>query len=391
MQQTNAILAINSLDRYVTTTATFFSAFDATWTTGQTTIGWVVGDVPVIGSVITDQYVINGLFSAGTTITNFNPGTATITVDRPNITTRASPESIIFRFTDTVSPFNSFLQQIYLKNPPFGNNFTLQSSSSYIYGYIQKIIVSQIQLNYNVPTVNATLNDTLYIVDNSTTFPTFHTITIPFGYYYADELAAAVQDLIRTTTPFTGMTVVFVPRDGFVFTAAAPYANDFYFPDMATLQAYLGSIYENRVIGALRTYRLFGITIDNFNPSTTQTSGSYPIFLYTPFIDIYSNSLTNYQNIKDTNTSVPNTKNLLSRIYLSSTGNIQKTTPINALGTEPFILTSDLNTPKIISWTPDVAVTQIDLQLRDQYGELLPGPDYGFETEYQMTLLCVEG
>ena len=392
MQSANAILAINSLDRYIANTANLFVTFDATWTTGQTTIGWVVGDVPIIGSVINQQYVTNGFFSAGTTITGFNPGTATITIDRPTTSTAASPTTIIWDFTDTVTPFNSFLQQTYLEKPPFANNFTLQSSSSYIYGYINKILVSQIQLEYNVPTVNSNLNDRFYIVDASTLpFPTFHLITIPNGFYYADELATAIQTLIRNTTPFTTMTVVFVPREGFVFTSAVPYANNFYFPDIANLQAYLSVNYTNTITNILKTYRLLGITIQNSNPSNIQSSAAYPNFLYTSFIDLYSDSLTNYQDIKDTNSSIPNPKGLLSRIYISGTGAIQSVTSTSALGTEPFIMTSDLNNPKIIQWTPDVSVTQIDIQLRDQYGELLPGPEQGYPTEFQITLLCIEG
>jgi hypothetical protein len=391
MQPANAILAINSLDRYITTTANLFLSFDATWTTGQTTIDWIVGDIPIVGAVINQQFVSNGFFSAGTTITNFNPITATVTIDRPTTSTSAGPETLIWDFTDTVSPFNSFLQQIYLESPPFSNNFTLQSPTSYIYGYVNKIVVSQIQIEYNVPTVNTNLNDKFYIVDASTLpYHTFHLITIPNGFYYADELAAAIQTLIRAATPFTTMTVQFVPRDGFVFASAAPYANDFYFPDIANLQAYLFTNYTNTITNVLKTYRLLGITIQNSNPALEQRSAAYPNFLYTSFIDIFSDSLTNYQDVKDTNSSVPNPKGLMSRIYISSTGNIQSTTSTSALGTEPFIMTSDLNNPKIIKWTPDVAVTQIDIQLRDQYGNFLPGPEQGYPTEFQMTLLCSE-
>jgi hypothetical protein len=54
-------------------------------------------------------------------------------------------------------------------------------------------------------------------------------------------------------------------------------------------------------------------------------------------------------------------------------------------------MTADLNSPKVIQWTPDVAVPSIDFQLLDQYGEFIQGGDYGFSTEFQMTLLCAEG
>ena len=72
-------------------------------------------------------------------------------------------------------------------------------------------------------------------------------------------------------------------------------------------------------------------------------------------------------------------------ITTSSSGTVSG---IKALGSEPFVVTADLNSPKIIRWSPDVAVPNIDFQLRDCYGDLIPDI---FPTEFQMTLLCVEG
>jgi hypothetical protein len=132
--------------------------------------------------------------------------------------------------------------------------------------------------------------------------------------------------------------------------------------------------------------------------ATTQTSFDYPNFLYTPYIDIYSDVLTNYQNVKDTNTTVNKPKGMVARVYLSGTGNVQTTGSLVALGSAPFVMTADLNSPKIIRWSPDVAVPSVDFQLLDQYGEFIPGgvnpntgASLGFNTEFQMTLLCIEG
>jgi hypothetical protein len=62
------------------------------------------------------------------------------------------------------------------------------------------------------------------------------------------------------------------------------------------------------------------------------------------------------------------------------------------------VLTYDLNSPKVINWTPDTAVNSLDFQLRDCYGDLLftrvplvgGGDGEVFNTEFQMTLLCIE-
>lgn len=389
MQQPNAILAINSLDRYITNQAEQWIAFNATWANGATTLTWVSGNTPLLGA-IANLYTAVGI-QAGTRITDWNPTTNIITIDRPTTLAAAAPTQVIWQYIYQTSQYNNSLLRLWQRGIPYSNNFTLQSQTNYIYGYINKIIVSQIQLQYNVPTVNLNLNNTFYIVDTFTTPDTLYQITIPFGFYWPEELAAALQQLIRASTPFTTMTVVFNSKRGFVFAAAAPYLHNFYFPDPDEL-AELWNVNSILITNVLKTYRLLGITYENsvLFPATTQNSEDYPNFLYTPYIDIYSDSLTNYQTVKDTNTTIANQKGLIARVYLSGTGSIQDVENQSALGSRAFTMTADLNSPKIIEWTPDVTVTQIDIQIKDQYGDLLPGVEQGFQTEFQMTLLCAE-
>ena len=461
MQHTNAILAINSLDRYITSQVEKFIAFNATWASGATTLTWVSGsNTPLLGA-IANFYTAVGI-QAETIITDWNPTTNIITIDRPTTLAAAAPTQVVWKYTYQTSQYNNSLLRLWQRGTPYSNNFTLQSQTNYIYGYINKIIVSQIQLQYNVPTVNLNLNNTFYIVDtefansfnatwasgattltwvsgttpivgavcngftgvgiqdgtiltnwnsatNTVTIDTpttlaaavstllswtsskLYQIVIPFGFYWPDELAAALQQLIRASTLFTTMTVVFNSKRGFVFAAAAPYLNNFYFPDPDEL-AEVWNVNSILITNVLKTYRLLGITFENsvLFPATTQNSEDYPNFLYTPYIDIYSDSLTNYQTVKDTNTTIANQKGLIARLYISGTGGIQDVENQSALGSRAFTMTADLNSPKIIEWTPDVTVTQIDIQIKDQYGDLLPGVEQGFQTEFQMTLLCAE-
>jgi hypothetical protein len=195
-------------------------------------------------------------------------------------------------------------------------------------------------------------------------------------------------------------------------------------PDLLVIDG-LTSIQIARV---LKTYKIFGLALGNANPSTGQVSFNTPDFLYTPYIDIYSDALTNYQKLKDTDTATSRRKGLIARIYLSGVGGPQVTSQKsiqslkfgttnvatgiedyfsggslttfgNALGSQPFVLTYDLNSPKVVNWSPDTAVNSLDFQQRDCYGDLLfsvipPPPGQApevFNTEFQMTLLCIEG
>lgn len=396
MVEPNAILAINSLDRFITNQYLRAYVFYATWPDNSNTLTYLPPPysdyVPLVGSVALAN--ATGI-PTGAKITAFNSTTNIITIDQPTtqpsgpLPTEAAWGSL-FRENFT----NDSLRTLYHNSesdidgtPLYGNNFTLQSQTAYIYGYMYKLIVSQIQVQYNVPTVNLDLNDTIYLIDDSQGGQPYP-IQIPFGFYTPDELAAVLQIKIRALTPFTTMTVAY-ENSGFVFTAAAPYIQDFYFPGDVYMQLDL-DLSHDQITNVLKTYRLLGITIDNSIPDILQESHIAPNFMYTPYIDIYSDSLTNYQRVKDTDTSIKNAKGLVARIYLSGVGNPQITTGTSALGSAPFVMTADLNSPKVIRWTPDVTVTTIDIQVKDQYGNLLPGYDKGFNTEFEMTLLCVE-
>ncbi len=399
--ETNAILAINSLDRYNTGKISNPYQFDGIWNgNGVTVLNYIPGApntvVPIVGSVFVGGSIGTIGIQPNTVITAVNPTVLQFTISKPTETIGQVQGRFFFDSvtTTTFPSFNNGLSQLYFNNIPYANSFSIESSGSLIYGYITKIIVTQTQIQYNVPTVIKDKNDFFYISVSDSPGPNiFYPITIPHGFYYADELAATLQLLIRAADAvrFAGLLVTFYPRNGFVFNNSA--ANrTISFPNITLLQVgfYGPTLNPRQFTALLKTYRLLGITLDNGGANLIQST-EYPNFLYTPYVDILSDVLTNYQKIKDTNTSIISPKGVVARVYLSGVGNPQKTESVSALGTAPFVMTADLNFPKVISWTPEQTVTSIDFQLRDCYGDLLPGYEEGYSTEWQMTLLCTEG
>ena len=394
----NAILAINSLDRYASTLIETDTYLQGRWNVAVPYSIGIASGIPLVGAVLA--------FSAGTGFPDPPPGqqvrvlTVTpgvgnsyiITINYPVTASQTSNTLIyqLYTYAAGNQPISNALVAQYNDLGPYSNNFTIQSPSALIYGYIDKIVISQIQLIYNIPTINRNLNDNFYIY---TAAGDYVSIVIPHGFYHADELAATMQTLIRansTLAPYL-ISVIFTPRDGFVFTSTSVPPELFCFPSPALLRGEV-QLNSTGVTNVLKTYRLLGMAFNNaeFNLATSQTSFEYPNFLYTPYIDFYSDILTNYQNVKDTDTSVKKPKGLLARLYVSGTGNLQTTRANDGLGTASFVMTADLNTPKIIRWEPNVAVPSIDFQLLDQYGDQIPGAADGFSTEFQMTLLCIE-
>jgi hypothetical protein len=320
---------------------------------------------------------------------------------------------------------------IYLNQNVSSSDFLLSAPSALINGYIEKIVISQIQLQYNIPTVQPNRNDLLPITYSlGGGAVEIVLITIPYGFYSPDELAAMLQS--RISAEFASFSLpsawsVAYNQQSFGdyastgFNFVSPPNITFYFPSPGQLGA--AGLTSLQVTNVLKVYKMLGLNLLNNEGAglrDDQFSWSSPDFLYTPFIDIYSDALTNYQALKDTDTSVSRRKGLLARIYLSGTGSPQGTSvsyfsdpnvgnlnrfviqPSDALGSKPFVATYDLNSPKVIKWTPDTAVNSLDFQMRDCYGDFVFDPiqEYGnisgtpadiFNTEFQMTLLCIEG
>ena len=388
---TNAILAINSLDRYTGNEIFEFLFFQATWTSGSTNLTWVSGAIPVVGATIQAPGI-----PIGATVTNVLLPDVTISV--ATTADQILAAQVLQRRSVTFpgnQPVQSSLLNSYQSAPPFANNFIISSPGALIYGYMKKLIVSQIQVQYNVPTVNEDMND--FFVLYSQTQSDFYNIVIPNGFYTGTNLAAVLQVIIQQTTgnpqgqpPIADMIVTYSPTVGFSFSSAT---DTFSFVPPSYLKGQF-NYPDDQVTNMYKTLRLLGMTPKNDVQDDQHISDAFPIFLYTPYIDIYSDILTNYQNIKDTNTSVLKNKGLIARVYVSGTG-LQNTTD---LGTVPFTFIADLNSPKIIQWSPDIAVPSIDFQVYDQYNQLLPmGPviqsvsnDNKHQTEFQITLLCTE-
>ena len=328
---------------------------------------------------------------------------------------------------------NSLAAQYFSEGQPC-NNFTLQSGGAFIYGYMEKMVVSAVQLQYNIPTIVPSVrpgdqqvtnsstagNDTLIIAYRWLSTPpdtystAFSYIYIPFGFYTPRELAAileAVIDADELGTLSSNFTVKYYNNNGqegpggFEFDVGE---NDneltIWFP---APQSFIGFDLPVYTRAYNRCLRLLGMTFNNDDLAQVgrekQYSSSTIDFLYTPYIDIISETLTKFQNIKDTDTSPNKLNSIIARIYLAGGGGAQPLTATGTpLGAIPFTIVQDLNTPKIIRWSPQEAVYNIDFQLRDSYGDLIfvnavfiPGGEqptvvYQYNTEFQMTLLCSE-
>lgn len=249
------------------------------------------------------------------------------------------------------------------------NDFTIYRNQALLYGYFYRLAITQIQLHWDMPTIIASVNDTFQI--GSQVF------VIPEGYYTPTTLAAAIQTVIQAAGgAFAAYTCTYTDLNGGFVIASGGAA--FQFVDNGS------SLYRN-------TARSIGLRPPNFaTAAATQTLG-VPGLLYTRYIDLISRNLTKYQRVKDGDTSHTNIKSfIIARIYLTPSNALVETTATSGVGSKPFDMVVDYNTPKFIKYSPDEALNEIDIQVLDEYGEPLYWDGVAADWEFALTLLASE-
>lgn len=263
-----------------------------------------------------------------------------------------------------------------------GNDFIVSKPQALLYGHFTRVGVSQIQLQYRVPSIVAGVNDTFLLYD--VTNANYYQVTIPQGYYSATSLAAAIQTAVLAlpSNPFTAFTCQYSALDGgFVMTNSAV--------DLAL--AYVTGTPYTAAQAAVwsRTFTTIGGSQSNlaiFQPAPTQTIElGTPQLLFTKYIDVVSDRLAKYQRVKDADTLPTNKSNIVARVYLTAPNT--RVDPTASGG--PFDLVWSPQTIKLSSWSPAEAIFELDFRLFDEFGELLfwtPSSN----TEFQLSVLASE-
>ena len=302
-------------------------------------------------------------------------------------------------------------------NQPF-NNFRVQTlGGNIVQGQINKIRVAEVYLPYDTPTIVQYQNDLLIIqvlsVDGATgafTDASFN-VVVPPGFYTATELAAAISgqfaglsatlaNLTCSVDPFTN-AIVFTNTG--VFNNAgtnyvyllAPISGQRQLttatnPNFWSVPTLLWSLGFKNLYASAALYA--GLQLPDeaqlplLVPSGYPTVAPYPrapagamfqaivatpfVGAYTQYIDICSPSLCQAQYVRDGNTNqTVIRRDLVARVYIASE---VSTVTADPPGCRPFIIHRQFKNAKIMKWTAERSIDNIDLALYDQYGQPMP-------------------
>jgi hypothetical protein len=267
------------------------------------------------------------------------------------------------------------------------NNFSFQKPQAILDAFANRILVSEVYFPWFVPNIT-TFNNTMELNAGEI-------LTVPQGFYTPAQLVAALNAQLLTfgytTSAFSynSLTMQYSLSTGasdiigINFSTAIPQPN---FTTTASLFKTMGFILPQDGTTVLQNQTLTGIP--------TQT-------LYTPYVDIVSNRLMRYTAVKDGESAANAQSALICRIYASdetSTTNIVNGVPITC---SPFVIHRQYKNAKAVLWNKDAFVDYFDIQVVDQYNNLVPLPTVVYQPstgasttgsypDFQITLLASE-
>jgi hypothetical protein len=271
------------------------------------------------------------------------------------------------------------------------NDFTIFKRQPFLSGYFHRIAVAEVRFEYCSPNINIR-NNKIKFLDSAAAE---HDIEVPQGFYTPSELADALELELDDAIPGQTWTVSYENSHFKIVSDEEFQILPFDYDD------------PQQIVKGL--YFMMNWNINNTAPDTSQIAMDFPSLTYTKYIDICSRQLTQYQKVKDNSTRENQTPAVLCRLYLGNytseglpVSSGQETTwP----GARPCVIQRIMNVPKYSMWNPGQFIDQIDIQLRDDAGNLLfipynavgetnAGTELGGartnQCSFQLTLHCSE-
>ena len=269
-----------------------------------------------------------------------------------------------------------------------------------VQGQIHSISVNEVNFPYDIPNMQAGYNVFEIFTDKiNPPDGVVLEITVPPGFYQGGELADAVNTAITAagaaeTTPILPanlpLCVYNETSNLFSFTLAAPTVTDldWFFASPYTYPVGLTVIQPNALGKDILSIMGFQREQNNGSPLVSQADpfvagGSAPL-IFTQYVDICSPLLCQYQYFRDgTTTNLARRSDVICRLYIANSVSINEVE-----GLRPFVINRQFFNARVMRWSAESSVGQIDVNLFDDCGN--PLPTTWVPRPYQITFNCYE-
>jgi len=261
-----------------------------------------------------------------------------------------------------------------------------------IQGQVHSISVNEVNFPYDIPNVNQGYN--IFSLTSAGTTPARIAVTVPVGFYYGTELVNEInRDISGSYT--TPVTYADLPIFGYNASSNTFFVEPPANPSNPNYGAwYLSSPYTFPVgpAGAAASLGKDLLSIMGFQKGQSPVIGpTVPLLAkgvaplqFTQYIDICSPLLCQYQYFRDGTTSnQARRSDVICRLYISNNVATQENE-----GQRPFVIQRQFNNARVMRWSAESSVGQLDINLFDDCGQPL---NYVFQPRpYQITFNCYE-
>jgi len=271
------------------------------------------------------------------------------------------------------------------------NNFSFQKPQALIDAFADHVLVTELVFPWNIPNIT-TYNNRIWINEQP--------ISVIPGFYTPDELVTALNISIVNA----GIDAVFSYDDKdmtYTFTNRQ-------FPLLQGLSYYNSQPGVTPVPPSFYTtislFKTMGFTLAQSNVDLFPNhivKGNATLTQYTAFVDIVSNRLMRYTSVKDGESAANAQSAVICRVYACDEISIRVQDGVPQTS-RPFVIHRQYKTPKSIQWNKDSFVDYVDIQVIDQWNNLVYLPETtigdpvapivvpGAYPDFQISLLCSE-
>lgn len=278
------------------------------------------------------------------------------------------------------------------------SDFKVQKPQAILDGFARRIRPVEIRFPWFVPNISVKNNKLWLLIDPGIPPSTLKTIVLPPGFYTPSSLVSALNLALATAVP-TSPPIFSYNQVSYTYTLTVGSASVvLYSIDPANNNNLLADWYNRASL--LKTLGFYNTQAGALvTPTATMTGGS-TLSSYTDYVDIVSDKLMYYTDVKDGSSSNQNTNtSLIMRVFATNEVSLADANGVPQTCT-PFLISRQFKNAKNIQWNPDAMVDWLDIKVLDMYGDVIDLPQYrapgisGFQNgsypDFQITFLASE-